>query len=115
MILPGSSSSHKATPQQVAAATLRVLQRTVPPAVPGIVFLSGGQSESEATQHLALINKQPGPKPWVLSFSYGRALQASALKTWRGQEGNVAAAQAAFMERAAANGAAAKTAATAAV
>lgn len=106
MILPGSSSQ-AAPPELVAAATLRVLQRTVPPAVPGIVFLSGGQSEEDATQHLALINKQPGPKPWVLSYSYGRALQASALKSWRGQQENVAAGQTAFLQRAAANSAAA--------
>eukprot|EP00878_Enallax_costatus_P009086 GHUV01009499.1.p1 GENE.GHUV01009499.1~~GHUV01009499.1.p1 ORF type:complete len:343 (+),score=135.16 GHUV01009499.1:415-1443(+) len=117
MVLPGSSnsSSQKATPEQVAAATLRVLRRTVPPAVPGIVFLSGGQSEQEATQHLALINQQPGLKPWVLTFSYGRALQASALKAWQGQQGSVAAGQAAFMERAAANGAAAQPTAPTAV
>lgn len=115
MILPGSSSRQKAIPEQTAAATLRVLRRTVPPAVPGIVFLSGGQSEQDATQHLALVNQQPGPKPWVLSFSYGRALQASALRAWQGQQANVGAGQAAFMDRATANSAAAQTAAVVAV
>eukprot|EP00879_Flechtneria_rotunda_P008624 GHRR01009037.1.p1 GENE.GHRR01009037.1~~GHRR01009037.1.p1 ORF type:complete len:383 (+),score=142.26 GHRR01009037.1:277-1425(+) len=106
MVLPGSSSRSSRSPQEVAAATLRVLHRTVPPAVPGIVFLSGGQSEQEATEHLALVNQQPGPKPWALSFSYGRALQASALKAWLGKEASVQAAQQAFLARAAANSAA---------
>lgn len=79
MVLPGSAAA-KADPAAVAAATLRVLRRTVPPAVPGIVFLSGGQTEAESSQHLALMNSQqlPGPKPWTLSFSYGRALQVCA-------------------------------------
>ncbi|WIA39830.1 hypothetical protein OEZ86_013280 [Tetradesmus obliquus] len=109
MVTPGSSAA-PAAPAEVAAATLRVLRRTVPPAVPGIVFLSGGQSEVDSTRHLALMNSGalPGPKPWVLSFSYGRALQASALKAWGGQAGKVAAGQAAFMARAAANSAAAR-------
>jgi len=106
MVLPGASAP-AVPPQEAAAATLRVLQQTVPPAVPTIMFLSGGQSEEDATQHLALMNQLPGPKPWYLSFSYGRALQQSALKAWGGQSGNVAKAQAAFAARAAANGAAA--------
>jgi fructose-bisphosphate aldolase class I len=75
MVTPGSTAP-AAAPANVAAATLRVLRRTVPPAVPGIVFLSGGQSEADSTRHLALMNAAaPGPNPWVLSFSYGRALQ----------------------------------------
>jgi fructose-bisphosphate aldolase class 1 len=76
MITPGSSAP-AAAPADVAAATLRVLRCTVPPAVPGIVFLSGGQSEADSTRHLALMNAAalPGTNPWVLSFSYGRALQ----------------------------------------
>ncbi|KAF6258881.1 cytosolic aldolase [Scenedesmus sp. NREL 46B-D3] len=109
MVTPGSSAPAAAA-DDVAAATLRVLRRTVPPAVPGIVFLSGGQSEADATRHLALMNSGAlaGSKPWVLSFSYGRALQASALQAWGGQAGNAAAGQAAFMARAAANSAAAR-------
>ncbi|KIZ04032.1 fructose-bisphosphate aldolase, class I [Monoraphidium neglectum] len=101
MIVPGSKGP-AATPDAVAAATLRVLRRTVPPAVPGIMFLSGGQSEEEATKHLELINKLGG-SPWYVSFSYGRALQASALKAWSGDAANAAAAQAVFIQRAEAN------------
>jgi fructose-bisphosphate aldolase class 1 len=80
MVTPGSSAP-AAAPADVAAATLRVLRRTVPPAVPGIVFLSGGQSEADSTRHLALMNgaAAPGANPWVLSFSYGRALQVGLL------------------------------------
>eukprot|EP00775_Hariotina_reticulata_P009181 gene9181-9347_t len=107
MVLAGASTATAAAAEEVAAATLRTLRRTVPPAVPGIVFLSGGQSEGEATQHLLLMNQLTGPKPWVLSFSYGRALQASALKAWGGSASGVAAGQAAFAARAAANRAAA--------
>ncbi|KAI8472499.1 MAG: cytosolic aldolase [Monoraphidium minutum] len=105
MIVPGSSGP-AASPEAVAFATRRVLRRAVPPAVPGVMFLSGGQSEDEATRHLELINKL-GTNPWVVSFSYGRALQASALKAWAGAAANAAAAQDAFMARAAANSAAA--------
>jgi fructose-bisphosphate aldolase class I len=108
MVLAGAGAGAAAAAEDVAAATLRTLQRTVPPAVPGIVFLSGGQSEEEATRHLVLMNQLPGPKPWVLSFSYGRALQASALKAWGGRASGVAAGQAAFAARAAANSAAAQ-------
>jgi fructose-bisphosphate aldolase class I len=78
----------------------------VPPAVPGIAFLSGGQSDEDATAHLSLMNKL-GPLPWALSFSYGRALQAAALKAWGGKTENVAAGQRAFSHRAKMNGAAA--------
>jgi fructose-bisphosphate aldolase class I len=82
--------------------TVQTLKRCVPAAVPGIMFLSGGQSEEDATVHLDLMNAGYD-LPWGLSFSYGRALQASALSTWSGKAENVAAAQAAFIERAAAN------------
>ena len=71
--------------EKVATATLRTLARHVPPAVPGIVFLSGGQDHVQATEHLNAINRLEGPKPWKLSFSYGRALQDEALKAWQGE------------------------------
>ena len=97
--------------EEVAARTLRCLRRAVPAAVPGMVFLSGGQSDEAATLHLDAMNKLAGrasaePAPWRLSFSYGRALQAAPLKAWAGDAENTAAAQAALMERAKANGAA---------
>jgi len=76
----------------------------VPAAVPGIVFLSGGQSEEDATIHLNAINQVPGIKPWALSFSFGRALQASVLKAWAGQKDNIKAAQEEFLKRAKGNG-----------
>lgn len=88
----------------VAAATLRSLRRRVPAAVPGIVFLSGGQRDVVATQHLDAINRADGPKPWMLSFSYGRALQDAALADWRGTPENVNAGQSAFYDRAKCNG-----------
>ncbi len=90
----------------VAEMTLKCLKATVPPLVPGIAFLSGGQSDEAATEHLAIMNKM-GPLPWGLTFSYGRALQAAALKAWSGKAENVAAAQAAFTHRARMNGRAA--------
>src|SRR5207245_7489488 len=90
---------------EVAAATVRCLRETVPVAVPGIVFLSGGQSDEVATAHLDAMNRL-GPHPWELSFSYGRALQAPALKAWKGEATNVPAGQAAFLHRARLNGAA---------
>ena len=99
MVIAGKKSPVQASPAEVAAATLRVLRRTVPAAVPGVVFLSGGQSEVQATEHLHLINAA-GPQPWALSFSYGRALQAGALKAWAGKADNVAAAQEVFAHRA---------------
>src|SRR4029077_15165199 len=92
-------------PEQVAEATLRVLKRHVPPAVPGIAFLSGGQSPEEATLHLSLMNRM-GPLPWALTFSYGRALQDTALKAWGGTPANFAAGQKEFARRAQLNGAA---------
>lgn len=102
MVTSGSSGK-PASVQEVAEHTVRVLQRTVPPAVPGICFLSGGQSEEDATVHLNAINNISGPKPWSLSFSYGRALQNSTIKAWGGLAANVATAQKVFLERARAN------------
>ena len=103
MVLSGTECDEQADVQQVAEATVRVLKRTVPAAVPGIVFLSGGQSSEVATLHLNAMNKIGG-LPWKLSFSYGRALQAAPLKAWGGKAENVPAAQSAFLERAKANG-----------
>jgi fructose-bisphosphate aldolase class 1 len=97
----------KAAPEEVAAATVRCLRQHAPAAIPGIVFLSGGQDHLAATQHLNLIDRRPGPKPWTLSFSYGRALQDEALTAWAGSEDNVAAAQQAFYHRARCDSAAA--------
>jgi len=99
MVISGKKAANRAGPEQVAEATLRVLKRHVPPAVPGIAFLSGGQSSAEATLHLSLMNKA-GPLPWSLTFSYGRALQDDALKTWAGQAANFAAAQKEMAKRA---------------
>jgi fructose-bisphosphate aldolase class I len=99
MVIPGKKHANQATPQQVAEATVRCFRRTVPAAVPGIVFLSGGQSEEEATANLDAINRL-GDLPWQVSFSYGRALQASALSAWKGVAANVGAGQRAFAHRA---------------
>ena len=111
MVLSGKDCPEQAGVEEVAARTLRCLRRTVPAAVPGMVFLSGGQSDEAATLHLNAMNKLAGrasaePAPWKLSFSYGRALQAAPLKAWAGDHDKLAAAQAALMERAKANGAA---------
>jgi fructose-bisphosphate aldolase class I len=106
MVLSGTEWPQQATVDDVADATLRCLRRNVPAAVPGIVFLSGGQSAELATEHLAAINHRRGNAPWELSFSYGRALQDPALKAWAGQSENVAAAEAALLDRARANHAA---------
>jgi fructose-bisphosphate aldolase class I len=103
MVISGKKAASRANRQQVAEATIRCLKRYVPAAVPGIAFLSGGQSSEEATEHLSLMNKL-GPLPWALSFSYGRALQDVALKTWAGKPENFAAAQKAFHKRAKLNG-----------
>src|SRR3982074_1984254 len=92
MVIAGKKAANRAPPQAVAEATVRVLRRHVPPAVPGIAFLSGGQSPTEATLHLSLMNKL-GPLPWSLTFSYGRALQDTALKAWGGVAANFAAGQ----------------------
>merc|ERR1711920_783142 len=101
MVTPGADCPTRATPEQVADYTLKMLKRRVPPAVPGIMFLSGGQSEMEATLNLNAMNQEPNP--WHVSFSYARALQNSVLKTWLGAPANVPAAQAALMQRAQAN------------
>ncbi len=106
MAVPGKKSARRATVEEVAEKTLHVLKACVPAAVPGITFLSGGQSDEEATAHLDAMNKM-GPLPWRLTFSYGRALQAAPLKTWSGKPENVAAAQRAFSHRAMMNGLAA--------
>jgi len=103
MVTPGQSSSKKATADEIAKATVTALQRTVPPAVPGIMFLSGGQTEEEASVNLNAINKYNAKKPWALSFSYGRALQASVLKAWQGKKENIKAAQDELLKRALAN------------
>jgi fructose-bisphosphate aldolase class I len=103
MIVPGKKSGKAASVEQVAEETLKVLKRCVPPSVPGIAFLSGGQSDEEATAHLDAMNRIGG-FPWKLTFSYGRALQAAPQKAWGGKAGNVAAAQAAFSHRAKMNG-----------
>lgn len=91
------------SPDDIAIATVTALQRSVPPAVPGVVFLSGGQSEEDASRNLNAINKVVGKKPWALTFSYGRALQASCLAKWAGKDENVKAAQDVFFGRAQAN------------
>jgi fructose-bisphosphate aldolase, class I len=105
MVLSGYEASVRAGIEEVAEATLDVLTRHVPAAVPGIVFLSGGQTDEDATAHLNAMNAR-GPHPWELSFSYGRALQAPALKAWGGDPANVEDAQKAFYRRAKFNGAA---------
>jgi fructose-bisphosphate aldolase class I len=105
MVISGKKCAKQAPVDEVAARTVRVLKRTVPAAVAGIVFLSGGQSDELATAHLNEMNRQfKGNLPWPLSFSYGRALQQPALKAWRGAAGNVAAAQAALAHRSRMNG-----------
>ncbi len=106
MVVPGKKAPRQARVEEVAEATVRVLKNCVPSAVPGIAFLSGGQSDVEATAHLDAINHL-GPLPWPVTFSYGRALQAAAQKAWSGKPENVPAAQAAFAHRARMNGLAA--------
>jgi fructose-bisphosphate aldolase class I len=98
MVIDGKNA-RKASRDEVAEKTIRVLKATVPAAVPGIAFLSGGQSDEEATAHLSIMNAA-GPHPWKLTYSYGRALQAAALKAWGGKTANVAAGQRAFAHRA---------------
>ena len=105
MVLSGKECPRQAPVEQVAEMTVRCLERCVPAAVPGIVFLSGGQSPEEATAHLNAMNAMRA-HPWELSFSYGRALQAPALDAWAGKAGNVSAAQKAYYHRAKLNGAA---------
>jgi fructose-bisphosphate aldolase class I len=105
LVLSGYEAAQRSGPDEVAYRTLECLYRHVPAAVPGIVFLSGGQTDEDATIHLNAMNAR-GPHPWQLSFSYGRALQSPALKAWRGQAENAAAAQLALHHRARMNGAA---------
>jgi fructose-bisphosphate aldolase class I len=99
MVLSGKECPQQASVQEVAEATVRCMKRVVPAAVPGLVFLSGGQTDQQATAHLNAMNQLPG-LPWQLSFSYGRALQAPVLKAWKGDQANVAKAQQAFHHRA---------------
>jgi fructose-bisphosphate aldolase, class I len=105
MVLSGYDASDRASADEVADVTLECFYKHVPAAVPGIVFLSGGQSDEDATAHLNAMNAR-GPHPWQLSFSYGRALQAPALKAWGGKEESVEAAQRAYYHRAKMNSAA---------
>ena len=105
MVVPGKEHTQQATPPDVAAYTIRILRRTVPAAVPGIFFLSGGQTPAEATANLDAMNRL-GAQPWQLSFSYGRALQDPALKAWKGQAANADETQRALLKRARLNGAA---------
>ena len=105
MVIAGADCQIQADAGQVADATIGALRQAVPAAVPGIVFLSGGQSEVQATTNLDALNRR-APQPWQLSFSFGRALQAPVLRAWAGVPENVAEAQAALLHRAAMNGAA---------
>src|SRR6516165_5734615 len=107
MVIPGKKSGKRASVEEVAEKTVKVLKACVPATVPGIAFLSGGQSDEEATAHLDAINRI-GDLPWSVTFSYGRALQAAPQKAWSGKTENVAAAQRAFAHRARMNGLAAK-------
>ena len=100
MVISGKQCATQASVGEVAAATLRCLRRHVPAAVPGVVFLSGGQDHLQATMHLSAINQLEGSKPWPLTFSYGRALQDEALRAWRGKKENFNAGQQAFHHRA---------------
>ncbi|VDP14866.1 unnamed protein product [Heligmosomoides polygyrus] len=104
MVTPGQDCPTKATHEEIGLATVTALRRGVPAAVPGITFLSGGQSELDATANLNAINTVKLLKPWKLTFSYGRALQASVLKAWQGKDENVEAAQKVLLHRAQANG-----------
>jgi fructose-bisphosphate aldolase class I len=106
MVIAGKKCSRQASVEEVAEKTVKVLKTCVPAAVPGIAFLSGGQSDEDATAHLDAMNKI-GNLPWKLTFSYGRALQHAPQTTWKGKSENVAAAQRAFSHRAKMNGLAA--------
>jgi len=108
MVISGKACPKQASVNEVAVATLRCLRRHVPAAVPGIVFLSGGQSDIVATKHLQAINTLETPRPWKVSFSYGRALQDPALQAWHGKAEQIKAGQQAFYRRAKCNGAAAR-------
>ncbi|KAL8560315.1 hypothetical protein ACOMHN_006046 [Nucella lapillus] len=104
MVTAGQACKKKYSHEQIAIATVTALSRGVPGAVPGVCFLSGGQSEEDATVNLDAINKYKGRNPWALTFSYGRALQASVLAAWKGKKENMPAAQAELIKRAKANG-----------
>src|SRR5262249_34211531 len=104
MVVAGKEAKKRAGVEEVAEKTVRLLKACVPAAVPGIAFLSGGQSDEEATAHLDAINRLAGGCPWRITFSYGRALQAAPQKAWSGKSENVAAAQRAFTHRAMMNG-----------
>jgi fructose-bisphosphate aldolase class I len=104
MVVPGKKAAKQASAEEVAEMTLKCLRRTVPAAVPGIVFLSGGQSDEEATANLNAINARSSDLPWAVSFSYGRALQNAPLKAWGGKAENESAGQQAFLHRARMNG-----------
>jgi fructose-bisphosphate aldolase class I len=103
MVISGKGCPTQASAQEIAEATIRTLKRTVPSAIPGIVFLSGGQSPAQAAENLSAMNKIGG-FPWQLSFSYGRALQDEAIRAWRGEPANVAKAQEKFYNRSRLNG-----------
>ena len=104
MVVPGKKSARQASPEEVAEMTIKCLRRAVPAALPGIVFLSGGQSDEEATANLNAINAQRSDLPWRISFSYGRALQSTPLNAWGGKAENEPAAQKAFLHRSRMNG-----------
>ena len=106
MVISGLDAKNRADFDEVAAETVSTLLRCVPAAVPGIMFLSGGQSEVDATIHLNVMNAKYRDLPWKLSYSYGRALQASTLKAWLGETSNIVAAQEALLSRASLNSAA---------
>ena len=106
MVLSGTECAVQASVQEVAEATVRCLSHTVPAAMPGVVFLSGGQSDVVATRHLNAMNAMQTICPWQLSFSYGRALQGPTLQAWKGDAAKVPAAQQAFYHRAKCNGSA---------
>jgi fructose-bisphosphate aldolase class I len=98
MVTPGQSHATRATAGEIAMYTVRTLSRTIVPALPGVTFLSGGSSEEDASLYLSAMNKIDGlPRPWALTFSYGRALQTSVLAAWGGEAGNVGAAQAVLL------------------
>ena len=103
MVIPGLKCARQESPERIAEATIRCMKRYVPAAVPGMVFLSGGQSAEDATANLNAMNRL-GPHPWEVSFSYGRALQAPVLEAWKGEESNVAAAQKMLLKRCMLNG-----------
>src|SRR6202023_3592268 len=107
MVVPGKKSGKRASVEEVAEKTVKLLKACVPASVPGVAFLSGGQSDEDATAHLDAMNKIGG-LPWRLTFSYGRALQAAPQKAWAGKAENVAAGQRAFIHRARMNSLAAK-------